>query len=245
MTSVSWNPHNKSCRYGSLTVSPAAVLSHIYAQLSVVTELQNMKVQVLKWCTAVPVQLGIYNLLAILQSVEHAMPRRLKPCHLMRPNYPYCCMNGVEALDVGSSSVHRGERAWTTPGGFSGRQIIYGINVTAQLVISTAPVKFTVDNGVRTFSNIINLSDNSCSESFDTYISSGVGKDHMPYEKISYLGTCTKMLSAMLLGITLEEYLQDEPEYGNNVGKEHITTTSESSSSYEDDDEFEGVQDTL
>ncbi|EGG11409.1 uncharacterized protein MELLADRAFT_102351 [Melampsora larici-populina 98AG31] len=63
-------------------------------------------------------------------------------------------------------SVLTGGSAQTTPGGFSARQFSCGLNVTAWLVIFTAPVKFAHNNGVGTYSNIINVSDNSWPDCF-------------------------------------------------------------------------------
>ncbi|EGF98836.1 uncharacterized protein MELLADRAFT_68999 [Melampsora larici-populina 98AG31] len=218
-------------------------------------------------------------------------------------------LDSAESNKVGSSSLHRGGGAKATPGGFSGLAT-HTLNVTAQLVISTVPIKCPQDNGVRTYSNLITVSDESWPGPFaraawaditqycvgidfpsaelgcqhhifpiptefsNTYVSFGIGRDHMSYEQIQahvsqlanhkaqrgpapkclisliftpvlYLKMVTSAdfnwLTAFSLGLSLQGYLEDQPE---DFGKS-TAAMSESSSVYEDDDEFERVQDAL
>ncbi|EGG00668.1 uncharacterized protein MELLADRAFT_93086 [Melampsora larici-populina 98AG31] len=200
-------------------------------------------------------------------------------------------LDSAESNKVGSSSLHRGGGAKATPGGFSGLAT-HTLNVTAQLVISTVPIKCPQDNGVRTYSNLITVSDKRWPGPFaraawadvtqycvgidfpsaelgrqhhifpiptefsNTYVSFGIGRDHMSYEQIqahfsqlanhkAQRGPAPKSdfnwLTAFSLGLSLHGYLEDQPE---DFGKS-TAAMSESSSVYEDDNEFERVQDAL
>ncbi|EGG08775.1 uncharacterized protein MELLADRAFT_104604 [Melampsora larici-populina 98AG31] len=169
-----------------------------------------------------------------------------------------------------------------------------------KLFIATAPFKLAHTQGVKTHYTTVNLLEHNWTSGFareawadistfaqrmifSSYISLGIGKDHMSHDQVQehvnvmanrrshqgptpkyvitpiftpviYLQTATQhevdVITAYTMGLTLEnyllekQYLDEKQEIQKDSGKKY-KTVSESSSLYDDDDEFDRVQDAL